>query len=245
MVRAVSFDLWDTLLVDGSDAEERSRRGLPSLREERLGYFLDLLAPTVTDEEGRRAWEAAEGWCQRRWVEHCHTPSVSERLSRALESVALAPGADLASAIRAIEEAEGRCLPRAVRGAAASLSRLASELPLVLLSDAIVTPGRCLRELLERRGLASHFEHMVFSDELGVSKPDRRAFEAAAAAVGVAPAELLHVGDREETDVLGARGCGAQAVLFVGAVDRRVEGTRADATCGTLEEVCALLLGAG
>ena len=47
----------------------------------------------------------------------------------------------------------------------------------------------------------------------GCSKPDPVIFHHAAAALGCAPAELLHVGDRWEDDVVGAHHPDAHAFL--------------------------------
>ena len=46
----------------------------------------------------------------------------------------------------------------------------------------------------------------------GVGKPDVRIFHAAAQAAGVAPDEVLHVGDDPELDVLGGLDAGMQTV---------------------------------
>ncbi len=65
--------------------------------------------------------------------------------------------------------------------------------------------------LLEALGLAGMFERVVVSRQVGWHKPDRRLFAHAAAQLGVAPAQLLHVGDDPLEDVEGARAAGWQA----------------------------------
>ncbi len=60
-------------------------------------------------------------------------------------------------------------------------------------------------------------DFVVVSGVCGYEKPDARIFQAALEAAGVAPAELLHVGDSLHADVAGARAAGITAVL----VDRR------------------------
>jgi putative hydrolase of the HAD superfamily len=66
-----------------------------------------------------------------------------------------------------------------------------------------------LRPLLVRLGLAEHFTCQVISCEIGAPKPDARLFKHAAAELGVAPGELLHVGDSYAFDVVGANAAGA------------------------------------
>jgi FMN hydrolase / 5-amino-6-(5-phospho-D-ribitylamino)uracil phosphatase len=64
---------------------------------------------------------------------------------------------------------------------------------------------------LERIGIHMHFAHRVCARDTGAAKPDVRIFHAAAAQLGVAPAEILHVGDDPHLDVLGAREAGLRA----------------------------------
>ena len=47
--------------------------------------------------------------------------------------------------------------------------------------------------------------------------------------LGVKPKELVHIGDREQNDIEGPHRIGACAVLCTAVVDRRNEGTKADA----------------
>jgi len=69
-----------------------------------------------------------------------------------------------------------------------------------------------LRDVLALNELLTPFEAVVVSAELGVEKPDPRIFGAALHALSIAPAEALHVGDRIDTDVEGARAAGIDAL---------------------------------
>jgi putative hydrolase of the HAD superfamily len=55
---------------------------------------------------------------------------------------------------------------------------------------------------------------MLFSDEVGVRKPDPRIFRIAAEKLGVAPNEIIHVGDNLKSDVWGAKNAGFTAVYL-------------------------------
>lgn len=61
---------------------------------------------------------------------------------------------------------------------------------------------------LRRIGIHAHFAHHVCARDSGVAKPDPRIFLAAAERLGVAPGQLLHVGDDPLLDVAGARDAG-------------------------------------
>ena len=85
-------------------------------------------------------------------------------------------------------------------------------LRLAIVSNTSSSPA-LLTAYLTRIGLASLFETIVYSVELGWRKPDPRVYTAALAALDVAPAEALFVGDRILQDVAGPQAIGMRAVL--------------------------------
>jgi HAD superfamily hydrolase (TIGR01509 family) len=70
-----------------------------------------------------------------------------------------------------------------------------------------------LAALLERVGLASHFEVVVDSQLEGVQKPGAEIFVRALERMGVSAARAVYAGDIPEVDVLGARAAGISGVL--------------------------------
>jgi putative hydrolase of the HAD superfamily len=73
--------------------------------------------------------------------------------------------------------------------------------------------SRVLR-ILEGLGLASWFESVTLSSEVGATKPDRAIFARALAHHGVNAARAFHVGDSPVEDCEGARAAGLRAVLI-------------------------------
>jgi len=61
--------------------------------------------------------------------------------------------------------------------------------------------------------LVDHVDHIVYSHEIGVGKPDPRAFRAACDALGAAPEDCLFIDDAAP-NVEAARALGLQAHLF-------------------------------
>lgn len=61
-------------------------------------------------------------------------------------------------------------------------------------------------------GLARYFEISVAARDAGAAKPDPRIFEALLARTGLAPAQVVYVGDDPLADVEGARRAGLHAV---------------------------------
>lgn len=84
---------------------------------------------------------------------------------------------------------------------------------------------------LDAVGLSGCFDPIIVSGDFGYRKPDRRLFQAALDAMGMAAAEVLFVGNDMYRDVHGAQKVGMKAVFFKsnqGAQER--EGVRPDYT---------------
>ncbi|MFJ6670715.1 HAD family hydrolase [Actinosynnema sp. NPDC091369] len=97
------------------------------------------------------------------------------------------------------------------------LAELASAgVPLALLSNAPVSFARTA----EREPWTRHFQHLVFSGDLGVAKPDPRIFAALAERIGAEPADCVFFDDRQ-VNVDGAIAAGLQGVLWRGPAHAR------------------------
>ena len=72
-----------------------------------------------------------------------------------------------------------------------------------------------LRPLLHALRLASYFDPIIISCEVGCCKPSPGIFQTTADKLGLPPQEILHVGDNPENDADGARAAGFQACLLL------------------------------
>lgn len=231
MIRAISFDLWDTIVVDDSDELERAALGLLSKHDERRALLhaavphrelSDVVASCdEVDTAFRYAWK----------VEHTNW-TVDARLRRVFERLGEQPSeAAFQAAVEGWEAMELLHSPRLIDGAAEAIAALASRYPLAICSDAIVSPGRVLRQLLEKHGVKQYFSSFAFSDEVGRSKPHRSMFDAAAAGLGVPVETMVHIGDRHSNDIDGPHQLGMKAILFTASRDADKAGHSADALC--------------
>lgn len=242
-VRAVSFDLWDTLFIDDSDEPVRARQGMRTKKAERR--FLVHQALTrhyrVTPDQVDLAYDVADAAFRKVWYDHHVTWSVRQRLDVLLEGLQLSlPENELAELVRLHEDMELTVRPRLVSGVRETLAQLKVRYKLAVVSDAIFSPGRALRELLRGEGLLGFFDAFLFSDEAGCSKPDPRVFQRVAAVLKVPLAHLVHVGDRDHTDIRGAQAAGARAILFTGVTNRE-SSTCADAVCDRFEDLARVI----
>ena len=226
-IRAITFDFWRTLFYADSGLQER-RQARVDAAVRLTGRPRDAIkeAMKFIDSEFLRIHITE----QRTLVPIDAIPMLERQLKISIgedEGVALAE--EWADAL--IHHP-----PEPVEGSLAAVRAAANLVPVGLISDTGIVPGSRIQKLLDRCGFLEHLRCLSFSDEVGVAKPQPAVFEHAAAALGVAPAELLHIGDLEPTDVKGAQNFGAKAALFCGDNTRYVKGSRADYVCSHWDE---------
>ncbi|MBI4344649.1 MAG: TIGR02253 family HAD-type hydrolase [Euryarchaeota archaeon] len=105
----------------------------------------------------------------------------------------------------------------------------------------VISNGLAIKqwEKLIWMGIHHLFDLVATSEELGSEKPGEEIFRYAVRRLGLKPAECVMVGDRLDTDILGARRCGMRTILV-----RRGKGPKAreaDATVGAVTEVPRVL----
>ena len=240
MIRAITFDLWDTVIRDDSDEPKRTAQGLPSKRAARRQAALAAFQPGAPLPAGalEAAYDTMEAAFNLAWHQQHVTWTVAERvdilsrgLGRTLEST---PQEAL---IATLEEMELAVMPDPVEGISDVVASLAERYALAVVSDAIYSPGRCLRQWLQAHDLLHHFHAFAFSDEIGHSKPHRDMFVHVADSLGVEFEQMLHIGDRDHNDIQGPQALGMRAILFTASRDVDRDGTSADAICASSAEI--------
>jgi putative hydrolase of the HAD superfamily len=245
-ITTVSFDLWDTVLIDDSDEAKRAELGKLCKADERRRLVYEALGKheSVSLPEVEDAYDATDAEFRVAWYEQHLTWTVRERLEVLLKKLdRRLPEDEFHELVRLHEEMELEVMPNLVPGVADAIEVLHPRYRLAVVSDAIFSPGRVLRQILERYRLLERFDPLVFSDEIGCAKPDPRVFQAVLRATGCSPRELVHVGDREEKDVAGPHQVGARAILFTVAKNRGGPETTAEAICRDCAELPAIIEG--
>ena len=109
----------------------------------------------------------------------------------------------------------------------------------------LVTNGPCdlQYQKIERAGLKDYFAAIVVSREAGVKKPDPRIFTLALDQLGVAARDSVFVGDTLKTDISGAHAAGMKAVWLNRDKLPTLTGTEPDSTIAALGELPAALAG--
>ena len=239
-IKAITFDLWDTLVHDDSDEEERARRNLRSKREERRHLLWEALngQQETVFEDVVLAYNTADAASNLSWKQFQITWTLLQRLNVVLDGLGRSlPEPVFRQLVDESTRMEADIPPRAVDGAGDALAALAGRYRLGVVADSMFTPGRGLRQILARHELLGHFNGLAFSDEVGHCKPNRMIFLAAASQLDVTASETIHVGARQENDIRGAQALGAKTVLFTGARDADAGATSAEAICGSMADL--------
>lgn len=229
MLRAICFDLWDTLIADppGRGPTRAADRVWRLERALRAGGW-PASTGAITD-----AIQAALDSLTAIHNQN-HDADAAERVAlfyRHLDPT-LHPAEDLpAPTQRAIADAilagVERVQPNLLPGAPELLAELRRRgLRLALVSNAGLSPGVVLRRTLRRFGIDRHFAAQLYSDETGAWKPHTRMFAQALTALDATPEETAFVGDTPETDILGAQAFGLRLTALVGGAS--VDGVRPD-----------------
>ncbi len=242
MLRAVCFDLWETLVADppgrGEDrAGDRARAveraleaaGRPAPPEAIAGAIQNTIDALVAVHQRNDDLGADERLAL--FYEHLD-PSL--RPKRDLEPPARAAIAE------AILGGTERVPPELLPGADETLHALRRRgVALALVSNTGLSPGPVLVRTLERLGITGYFDALIFSDEVRAWKPDARMFAAAVAALGVPPELTAFVGDTPETDIVGAQAFGLGLTALVGPA--AIDGVQPDLRLGGVDALIPAL----
>lgn len=230
-VKAVTFDFWCTLFRD-ANSEPRQQM--------RIDAFAEASGiPSDKVEQALRCVWTEFSRCHR---EDQRTLGPDDAVRMTAKQLNIELPQDISDRLAVVfATAILQFPPEPIDGALDAVQAASFRWPVGLISDSGVSPGTSLRVLLDRHGFTSWFDAMTFSDELGVAKPQARMFESTAARLGVAPHEILHIGDLEHTDIVGIRALGGKAALFKGANGHTRHETSADYVLNTWDDFLDLM----
>jgi len=241
MIEGVTFDWWNTLAMTSPDQDRRLR----ALRMERLRPALARL-PLGRAPAGDALLAAYDR--QTELLEDAWARGVDldppEQIATFLRFAGLDRQAP--ALVHAAMEAFGGALleipPTLFPGIAETLEWLKREGYAVgLVSNTGRTWGRYLRTVQDRLGVGKYFDSRVFSDEVGIRKPDPRIFDVALSEMRLPPDRVVHVGDDATADIAGAKARGMRAIWFNTGFWRGARADTADAEVADHTELPAIL----
>lgn len=205
MIKAVTFDFWNTLIEDKDYTDYRAEALFNVLNN--LGYSISLAGI-------REAYTSAHAYVHDVWRKENHKyVSTEERLDYILNKLsAQLPQHLKAEILTKFKHAALSDPPALSPDAEETLMFAASKYRVGLISDSGLTPGAILRKVLSTHQVLKYFDFTLFSDENGFNKPHKTMFEKTLEGLAVKPCEAVHVGDLLQTDVAGAKASGMKAI---------------------------------
>lgn len=240
-ITAVTFDLWQTLLLDNRD------RGM-ARAQVRLDGTQQALAGCGQNyelEHIREAYRACYRRC-RQIREQLLDVSFREQVEIFLDNID-------AGLVERLEEETIQEIsrvyadsffvhPPVTHSDAATVLRDVKAMGLLigLISNTGMTPGEAFRRYLDQQKLLHYFDALTFSDEVKISKPSNEIFLMTLNSLGATPEQVVHVGDHVQNDVVGANRCGLKTVWITGFYENEDPSnphTQPDATVAELSQV--------
>ena len=216
-IKAVTLDLWQTLLIDERElGRERTRFRLVGAVE-----ALSDAGESFTEDHAREAHRTCYRTC-RAIREGGRDVSFEEHVRIFVGSI------DDGLLDRIPEETFRRIYNRYANSFFDAPPRMANGVPKMLttlkeggykiglISNTGMTPGSVFRTHLGDLGVLAHFDHLAFSDEVLYAKPSAVIFRHALGGLGCRVEETVHVGDHLLNDVLGAHQVGIATVWVKG-----------------------------
>lgn len=211
-IKAVTFDLWNTLLFESDDASAtRAATRAKNVAEALHGLGLDASVDQVTSAVNKTINSLLRTWGRNKDVTHVEQLHMlvghafdgkvifrEEWISR-LSSAYISPIYEVPPYINPDTHEVLRWLKD-------------HDKHIGLICNTGITPGFSLRKILTRESIAQYFDAMTFSDEVGIRKPDPKIFRLTTHKLKAKPSETVHVGDNLRADVWGAKGAGLKAI---------------------------------
>ena len=168
MLRALTFDYWDTLYEGGALPER------VALRRTAVGALLGAYGRALPEEQLRTLYEESGREAERWWSEEHRGYSTNDRLRWILERADIVPRdacEHVATAAEAVDNALLILPPAMLRGAWQTLRTLSRHLALAVVSDTGFASGRAQDRLLEKDGARDFFAATIYSMDVGHAKP--------------------------------------------------------------------------
>jgi putative hydrolase of the HAD superfamily len=204
MVQAVTFDLWDTLVLSSAEYDQN----LQKKRIELMYKALDGISREHIAQALEKSWIEIEA--VRKTLRDVPTHVQIDILKKFIPE--FNDYTNDGALEKAYTEAILHVPPRLNPYAHQVLSAIPIKIGLI--SNTGRTPGRVLRPLLSHLGVLHMFGVTIFSNEVGYLKPHPKIFRYTARMLDVPVSEIVHVGDDVTADINGAQFAGMKTVLI-------------------------------
>ena len=242
-IKAVTFDLWQTLLLE----DRELGRARTHVRIVGAQQTLNQVGLDFDEDHIREAHRRCYRICRDIRIQGVDV-EFSEQVRIFIDEIqdGLAQKLSL-PAVRKITSAYADSFfvhPPPPHPDASSVLQAVKErgYPIGLISNTGMTPGTTFRTYLEQIGILEFFDVLTFSDEVRLAKPAKEIFQCTTDALGISPEQTIHVGDHLKNDVKGAKQAGLKVIWIEGFDDGEVDSNQPpDAIVPSLGQVVPAL----
>jgi len=234
MIKALTFDCWDTLIIDDEGRDKMMRDYMAEVFRE---YSI-----TLADEDVNVAW-AEEDKLREEYVVATHkTKNAMQRTETLLDLLGVQlPLFEVGRIATYFDKVALDVIPPRVPHVDEILSVLFRKYPLAVICNGGFHSADTVRKILDTHKLLEYFSWLSFSDEMDVAKPHRRIFAFTVEQLGCRTEDAVHIGDSEYSDIVGAKSAGMRTILFAGINQKYRDHTTADCVIGSYSELFGVL----
>ncbi len=203
VLKAITFDFWNTLASDREPVRVRE------IAAEKMVTHIRGEGTKISSKNMQEAFAECRKLCYSYQEDKGIDLTPKEQLDWILEYFDLKPKPMIWNKL--FDDYTTSLLdipPRFVDELGSILKELGSKYKMAIICNTGRTPGWVIRSIVRECSLDGFFDAQIFSNEVGVAKPNPYIFEIAARMLNVQNNETLHIGDDIHTDVGGALGAG-------------------------------------
>ncbi|UCC18760.1 MAG: HAD family hydrolase [Promethearchaeota archaeon] len=198
MIKAITFDLWNTIFTN---------KFYSNLRLKCLTQFLESNEIFYSSDKIDNAFKSAFYLPERYYEKNLHIYT-KERISKLFHFLNLeSTNLDRNLLKNKFEEVMLKEPPLLKIGLKKTLEELSSDYKIGLISNTGITPGRIIDKVFKKYEISKFFQVKIYSDEIGYYKPHPILFKTALRKLKCFPQNSIHIGDKLETDIQGAKDC--------------------------------------
>ena len=234
MIKALTFDCWDTLIVDDQQLNAKMLNYLEFVCQENLVSLENKDIKDAFTEENKLREEYL--------VAQHKTKNAMQRTETLLELLDVQlPLSEVVRIAYYFDTIALEVRPPKVPLAEEMLKELSRTYKLAVICNGGYHSADTVRKILDAHKLLGHFAWLSFSDELDVAKPHPRIFKHTVRQLDCEMDEAVHIGDSEYSDIVGAKNAGMKAVLFTGINKKYEDQTTADFVIDNYPDLLYLL----
>ena len=232
MIKAITFDLWNTIFTNRFYTEVRLNWFSQFLNERDISHSLiDII----------NAFNLAFHFPERNFDENSHIYT-EDQIIQMLKVLKMDFSKNDKELIKNKFEAVMLDDPPSLKkGVKRTLEELSSTYKIGLISNTGITPGRIIIEVFKGYNILQYFQVKIFSDEIGYYKPHPILFKTALKKLKCDPKDAVHIGDILETDIKGAKECNMYAIWFNDSFSQNVKKIKPDYEIQEISEAIPII----